>query len=341
MSTADNVADDTHAGVAVASRHWLWMRFASLVRFALAVLLCQTPVTAVLVLGWLMRMMHREEAYARARMPGARARMAGQNRAAPRPVLPNWIGKEGVAGGQLSRLFGSAVENLRQGVAATFTVFIGTAPFTVLWLLSWWGGWENSFNKGYEQAWVGPTIGLVATAFALPLLVYQPMALAHQATQGSIRAYFDYATVLGLIRSVMWRYLGLSILIVAAALAVLVAKAAPVFIEHWRPGFMDRDSSAVQAFANSYRFWVSAVVLTLVIFLRRASARLHARATYNLARQSPSLTWIGACVGVVQVVFLMAIWFALVAQIYVGQFFNHHWFGWINVPILGLPWLAL
>ncbi len=334
MSTADRAVDETHAGAAVTSRHWLWARLTSLVRFAFGILLCQTPVTAVFVLGWLMRMMHREEAF-------ARARLAGRHRVAPRPVLPHWIGGEGEAGGRLSRLFGAAVENVRHGAAAILTVFIGTAPFTVLWLLSWWGGWENSFNKGYEQAWVGPTIGLIGTAIALPLLAYQPMALAHQAAQGSIRAYFDFATILRLIRLVIWRYLGLSLLIVVAALAVLVAKAAPVFIEHWRPGFMDRDSEAVQAFANSYRFWMSALVLALVIVLRRASARLHARAAHKLAQQRTGRSWIGFGVGVVQVVLLMAIWFALVAQIYVGQFVNHHWFGWINVPILGLPWLPL
>ena len=334
MSAIDKAVDASRASAAETLRHWLWARFASLIRFALAVLLCQTPVTAVVVLGWLMRLMHREEAF-------ARARLAGRHRIEPRPVLPNWIGGEGEAGGWLSRLCGSAVANVRHGLAAALTVFIGTAPFTVLWLLSWWGGWENSFNKGYEQAWVGPTIGLIGTAFALPLLAYQPMALAHQAAQGTVRAYFDFATVLRLIRSVIWRYLGLSILIVAAAVAVLVAKAAPVFIEHWRPGFMDRDSEAVQAFANSYKFWMSALVLALLMFVRRASARLHARATHNLTQQGQSRSWIGFGAGVLQVVLLMAIWFALVVQIYIGQFFNHHWFAWINVPILGLPWLPL
>ena len=287
---------------------------------------------AVFVLGWLMRMMHREEAFARA---GLSAGTYG----GARPRLPYWIGGEVAAPGRFSRLLGSAIENLKLGLAATLTLFLGTAPFAVLWLLSWWGGWENSFNKGYEQAWAGPTIGLIGTAIALPLLAYQPMALAHQAARGTIRAYFDVATVVRLIRAVAWRYLGLSILIVVAALSVLIAKAAPVFIEQWRPGFMERDADAVREFANSYRFWVSAGVLALLLFVRRASARLHARATIVAAQSQSKQSWFGFGVGLVQCALLMSVWFALVAQIYIGQFFNHHWFGWLNVPLLGLPWL--
>ena len=165
------------------------------------------------------------------------------------------------------------------------------------------------------------------------------MALAHQAARGTIRAYFDVVTVVRLIRAVAWRYVGLSLFIATAALLVLIAKAAPVFIEQWRPGFAERDAEAVQEFARSYRFWMSAGILALLLMARRASARLHARAMVALSQSGSGKTWFGWVVGLTQVAFLMAIWFSLVAQVYIGQFFNHHWSGWMNVPLLGLPWL--
>jgi len=35
---------------------------------------------------------------------------------------------------------------------------------------------------------------------------------------------------------------------------------------------------------------------------------------------------------------LAVVWFAVVAQIYAGQFLNHNWIGWLNQPLIQLPW---
>src|SRR5262245_38641450 len=149
-------------------------RFASLGRFAVGVPLCLTPATAILVLGWLMRMMQREEHYTRKRLQGAATGEHG-------PRLPHWITAETpIPAGLPTRWLGSLIDNVRHGFAALVTLAAGTLPFTFLWLFSWFGGWENSFNKGYEQAWVGRTIGLIGVAISLLLLSRLPMALAHQ-----------------------------------------------------------------------------------------------------------------------------------------------------------------
>jgi hypothetical protein len=173
-------------------RHSLLTGLASVARFAVGVILCLTPVTAILVLGWLMRLMQREEDHARKGMQGA-----ARGEHAPR--LPHWITAQTPnSASLLARWFGSLVDNLRQGLAALAALAVGTLPFTLLWLLSWWGGWDNSFNTGYEQAWVGRTIGLIGVAIALPLLARLPMALAHQAAEGRIGAFFAFREVRGL-----------------------------------------------------------------------------------------------------------------------------------------------
>jgi hypothetical protein len=314
-------------------RRSLLTRFASVVRFALGVILCLTPVTAILVLGWLMRLMQREEDHARKRMQAAALGEHG-------PRLPHWItGETPHSASRLTRWFGSLLDNLRHGLAALVALAIGTLPFTLLWLFSWWGGWENSFNKGYEQAWVGRTIGLLGVAIALPLLARLPMALAHQAAEGRIGAFFAFREVRRLIRLASWRYVGLSLLFVLAALPLFVAKGAPVFVEQWSPGFTERNAAEIEAFGRSYRFGATAYLLAALVFLRRASARLHARAALVLAAGNASPSLLSSVAAIVRSLLLGILWFALVVQIFVGQFLNHQWLAWLNHPLVGLPWL--
>ena len=49
--------------------------------------------------------------------------------------------------------------NLTIGAQAIFNTWVLTMPGCVLMLFSWYAGWHNSFNKGYEQAVVGPLTG--------------------------------------------------------------------------------------------------------------------------------------------------------------------------------------
>lgn len=72
-------------------------RLASLVRFFVGVIFCLTPFTAVFVLGWLMRLMQREEAFTRERLQG----LAGSGR---RARLPRWtVGDKTVSSKGLAR----------------------------------------------------------------------------------------------------------------------------------------------------------------------------------------------------------------------------------------------
>ena len=102
---------------------------------------------------------------------------------------PNWFvaqGAERRAGGTSwwKRFAGSLWANLRIGVQGIFNVWVWTMPACVLWMFSWYAGWDNSFNKGYEQAWVGPTTGLLGVAMFIAAMFYVPMAQARQAVTG-------------------------------------------------------------------------------------------------------------------------------------------------------------
>src|SRR5262249_57801301 len=120
-------------------------------------------------------------------------------------------------------------------------------------------------------------------------------ALANQAAEGRMASFFAFREVRKLIRLASWRYVGLSLLFLLAAFPLFVAKAAPVFVEQWSPGFAGRNAAEIDAFRGSYRLWATAYLLAVLLFLRRASARLHARAAHALATGDPSpsmLSWV-------------------------------------------------
>ena len=313
----------------------LLRRVGSLVRIGVAVLLCLTPLTAIIVMGWLMRAMARESAVALRQLEGPARRW-------PRPPLPNLLRASAPeAGGFWQRWTGGLAENIRLGLASVATIAAGTLPFTLLWLLSWWGGWENSFNKGYEQAWVGPVVGLIGVAVALPLLTHLPMAVAHQAAEGRMSAFFAIGHIRRLISHVRWRYTALCLMIVLAALPLFAVKGLPVFVENWSPGFLGRNAEEIERFAAGYRFWGTLYLVLAVIFLRRAAARLYARARFRLAAAGGEKRRGWRITPLFGTLVIWGIWFSLVAQIYVGQFLNHQWLAWVNPPVVGLPWIPL
>ena len=301
-------------------------RLRGLGRLAVAVLLALHPLGAVLVLGWLMRLMRDHEAVCRA-APDLRGRVP----------LPRWLGLGRAPGRSVwAAWLGGVWQSVRLGLAALATLAAGTLPFTGLWLLAWWGGWENSFNKGYEQSWVGPTVSLLAVAIALPLLARLPMALAHQAAEERTSAFFARRAVGRLIRAAGWRYVLLMALSAVAALPLTLLQVAPVFVEGWSPGFLDRSPEEVEAFVSGYRLVATAYLVVCVIRLRRMAARLHARAALALeARPREGRVGVGT---VLRTALMWSAAFALVAQIYVAQFFNHQWAGWLFPPTMTLPW---
>ncbi|MEO1599975.1 MAG: hypothetical protein AAFU49_05785 [Pseudomonadota bacterium] len=301
-----------------------------LIRRVLAILLALHPLGAILVLGWLMRLMRAEAGCARTRF----LRGSGPRRA----PLPGWL----VAGSEerrtpLGRRLGGLWLNLREGLAALVTIAAGTLPFTLLWLLSWWGGWENSFNKGYEQSWIGPTVALTGVALALPLLARLPMALAHQAVEGRMSAFFARRPVGQLIRAAGWRYVGLALLTALAALPLFALQALPTFVEGWRPGFSDRSPEEVEAFIAGYRLLATAYLVLVLIALRRMAARLHTSASLVLETHGARAFGVGAAL---RMGLVLACAFGVVAQIFVAQFLNHQWVVWLLPPFSGLPWFA-
>ena len=197
---------------------WPWRALMFVWKYAIGVLLCLTPVSAILAVGWSYRLMQRSTLKRWHRLSGFGADgtgftdfALGDSRTADHVGWPNWIlgspdaewridAGPGRVTVLVRRLVGSIWANLRIGVQATINTALLVLPCGALWLLSWWGGWQNSFHKGYEQAWVGPVVGILGIVLFILVMTYVPMAQARQASAGSWRAFWDVPLIRRLLR---------------------------------------------------------------------------------------------------------------------------------------------
>ena len=298
-------------------------------------LLCMTPVTAVVVLGWLMR----------------RMRFVAHRRAGLEMDRPGWI--LGPGGGRwFARLVGGLALNIRTGVSAAVSLALATLPFTAIWSLSWWAGWENSFGKGYEQAFVGPSLGLFGVAIFCLIMIWLPMALAHQAVENRALALFEWRMVRSAVRHSGWGYVMLAATTVFFALPVFAGRGLVVFASGIIPGFDTFTPEQAADLASTAMLVKSGYLFVALVILRSWAARLYSNAVARALEGPAAALWSATALEDgrprgrrgwtlthwMRSMILAVIWFALAFQIFLGQFLHYDWYVWLTHPFVFLPW---
>jgi hypothetical protein len=298
-------------------------------------ILCLTPVTSLLALGWMTRRM------------GARI----ETRWGAVADRPGWILGAAEAG-LLQRLLGGLAANVETGLRSALGLFLLTLPFTLAWLGAWWAGWENSFNKGYEQSAVGPSVWMLATLVSLPILAHLPLALAHGATERRLGAFFEWRRIRSVGAAAGWRLAWIAVLSVAASAAVFALRALPVFVEGWVPGFADMSATQQADIAGQIDLAVAALVFASVAYLRHRAAVIYAIAAPRAAKGRYTGLWSthaaarvhaggrtpSRAAATLWLVLACLIWLGLPVLIVAGQFLNYAPAHWIVHPVITLPW---
>lgn len=294
-----------------------------------------TPVTSLVSLGWLSRRM-REQALVSAGLPG---------------MTPSWI--LGEPGGRLlSRALGGLAANIREGIKMAFSLMIAAFPFALVWLLSWWTGWENSFSKGYEQAFIGPILGLAGVAIFSLVMIWHPMALAHQAVEGRTLAFFEWRRVRSAVRHAGFGYFLVSLATVVFALPLFAGRGLVVFASGIFPGFDSMSAAEVVALSGQIALVKAGYAFVALMILRGWLAKVYARAVARALGGPDAGLWVNSALAEgasggrrswklthwLRAVLLTIVWFGLAAQIYVGQFLNYDWYIWLTHPFWMLPW---
>jgi len=258
-----------------------------------------------------------------------------------------------------------------QILTGVINTWILTLPGCVLWLFSWYDGWNNSFHKGYEQAAVGPLTGILGVVLFIAAMFYVPLAQVRQAVTGQWRAFYQGRLIWQVLRC-RWRAcLGLAALYSLIALPVNVLRTLPAFFPQLNPALNGLTTTEAQEILKPYFFWSAAVVFPAYVGLRLAAARIYASGVLTLLQegslrladlstgeretlqrldlvsaqlpltgQSSLLKRLGAPLQFITVGVVMAlVWFIFVAQIYVSEFLNYHPVsGWLNQPLVQMPW---
>lgn len=362
-------------------------------KFIFGVLLTQSLAGSILVVGWVMRAAQRTAQkywWKRSGQPGGNcfcefAQCSSFHRALG--GWPNWIFEHNRAWMHAHRtpgwrkpraiakaLFHSLWLNLKIGVQSIFNTWVFTLPGCVLMLFSWYAGWHNSFNKGYEQAAVGPITGFGGIILFITAMYYVPMAQMRQASTGDWRAFYQFATVWQLIRKRWIACVGLAMLYTIFSVPFTILKTVPEFFPQISPRLLELPPAEALKFARSYYFYAAFYVLAAFIVLRMVAARIYAGSLLaciqsgalpqdslaenewetmhrlNLLTVQPAparhflvrtIAWLGTKVGRATTGFaLFLVWFTFVAQIYVSEFFlkSPAGRGWLNQPLVQLPW---
>jgi hypothetical protein len=302
-------------------------------------LLCTGPVTAVIALGWLVR----------------RSGHLARDRFGAVEEVPGWLfgprEAKGRPTGPLARTLGGLGANIRSGVMALTALLAWTLPFTLLWLGAWWAGWENSFNKGYEQAFVGPSVFLLGAFLAALILPALPLMLGHLAAEDRLSAAFELRRLRSLVAFAGWRLPALSLIAALFALPLAGARGLITTATDWAPWIAELSADDLAALQGRITLAFAALAFLAAWIQRTLAARVYARAAARAAGVRPGLwdgtaaaegalparpaagLWTGLCYAAA-----MALTLGLTFLILAGQFLDHAWWRWLFHPALTLPW---
>jgi hypothetical protein len=271
-------------------------------------------------------------------------------------------------------LLGSLGENARLGVQAAFNTAVFVLPGTLLWAVGWYAGWLNSFNKGYENYYVGMSLFGVGTMLFVAAMFYVPMALARQASTGDWRSFYQFGLVRRLIRRRWLANFSLAVLALGLSVPLLILKTMPGFWPQLNEALLNLSAGEQLRRLERYYFLVSLYGVSAFLIFRLAAARLYARAMLQgvqagtvtpeeladgewqalhrlgllAPRPEPArhwawrlLRWLGTRAGRITAgMATLLVWLAFVLNVMTHEFFNYHAAGrgWWNQPLIQLPW---
>jgi len=354
-------------------------------KFGFAILCCQNFLLSFLLLGWSYRFMQRTALMAWWKKNGSGSTFgefaAADEDTRPHVYWPNWFLDQNFRTAFKARtwraLLGSLWLNIRTGVTGAFNTFVLTLPGCLLMLFGWYDGWNNSFNKGYEQFGVGPGVSWIGILMFATAMLYVPMAQARQAVSGEWRAFYQWRMIWRLVRLRWLSCLGISAIYLLLWAPIMILRATPTFWPQIRKLNTDQLAALSHAEAikhlNAYYLWCALLVIPAFLFLRWLAARNYAAGITNaikcgsigayalsdfergalgrlnllevtLPPERHVLLRLAArlwrfTMRSAAVAAMLLVWILFLFELYVSQFFNHiPGMGWLNHCLVQLPW---
>jgi len=236
---------------------------------------------------------------------------------------------------------------------------------------SWEFGWLNSFHKGYELAFFGPSLGIFGILLFALAMLYVPMAQVHHAATGDLRAFFDFRFICRLILARLTAYTLLALAFLGLGIILEVLKTAPVGFDDHIDFWTNATDLQLLLLLRRYYFGCAAALFVSLLLTRGLAAAVYRSAVLKVLRRGrvrraelhPVLAgWLEQLGNLSPVqaraqgfagflrrlarknyrrllyVVLLLTWIVFAAKVYVGEFFNYHpMAGFLNHPLLQLP----
>ncbi|MDA0837654.1 MAG: hypothetical protein O3B01_10115 [Planctomycetota bacterium] len=355
----------------------IWRTIVLLWKYLVGALFCGGLIPAVMVVGWSLRLVQRHALslwWEKSPRSGKfQDFIQAHGKLSRHSHWPNWFLRQNFLQtrrelGLFRSLFHSLWTNIRIGSLGIFNTWVLTAPSGLLWVFAWYSGWDNSFNKGYEQFWVGPTTAWIGIIIYIAVMLYLPAAQARQAVTGNWRAFYDFALIRKIVKRRRLAFLVLAGLYSAVALPAFVMRIAPAGFGLKLPAEMTHPE--LVNWLQNYYLYCSFYVFPAYVFLRLAAGRIYANAMAELyeagevrpeeldafeqgifremdlpgeqAKPAGIDENAKGCVGFFMrpgiVIITSVFWFSFVAQIFVAQFVSFDPIvTWINQPLVQIP----
>lgn len=351
----------------------------------LGALFCQTALTSLLVVGWTYRFVQQTVRQQWRVLSSSES----HDRHATNQAWPAWFIsqsenstfgaklKANSAGpkkirGLFHTVFGSLGLNLKIGFLGALNTMILILPPSVFWLFAWYDGWNNSFTKGYEQAFVAPATGVFGVVLFLAVMLYIPMAQIRQAATGQWWTFFQFTIIRKLVRKNLRTSMVLAGVYAGAGFPFYLLRLVLLGLGQ-NQSMADLSDSELLSFLSSYFIWASVFLFPAYVFVRWIAARIYAKALVALVQDGDlkaadletqereelralglleirtkskrhvlieAAGWAGTRFGrMASTAIALVFWFLVVAQIFAAQFFNHLPVqGWLNQPLIQVPW---
>lgn len=360
----------------------LWRSVVFVWKFAVGMFCCQSLFFSIFLVGWTYRFMQRAALKAWWKRSQSETPLRDFLASRDHRSWPNWIVhpnfRETFLAHKVKALFHSLWLNFRLGVAGAFNTFVLTLPGCALMLFGWYDGWNNSFNKGYEQFSVGPaTSWLGILIFAIAML-YVPMAQARQAITGEWRSFYEWRLVWRLVRLRWLESLGIAAVYAVVSIPILILRAGAPYLQGKAnklsaEELMTLPHEQIVHSLDQYYFWCALLILPAFVLVRWLAARNYAAGTViaikrgliaafglsdfergalarlNLLEPAPApprhiLLRVAARVwrfGLrsAAITAVFLVWLIYIFELYICQFFHYiPGIGWLNHCLVQLPW---
>lgn len=354
-------------------------------KFLVGMVCCQSLLFSFLLVGWTYRFMQRVAL--KAWWKQSRDRQEAESLSDflvshDHISWPNWIihqnFRETLRTHKFKALFHSLWLNFRFGVAGAFNTFVLTLPGCALMLFGWYDGWNNSFNKGYEQFSVGPATSWLGIFIFGVAMLYVPMAQARQAITGEWRSFYQWRLVWRLVRLRWLQSLGIAAAYALISVPIFVLRAGAPYLQGKAPKLtadqlMALPHEQIVQSLNRYYFWCALLILPAFVFVRWLAARNYAAGTavaikrgiiaafglsdfergalarLNMLEPAPApprhiLLRVAArawrfALRSGAIAAIFMVWLIYTFELYICQFFHYiPGVGWLNHTLIQLPW---